>query len=115
MRKADNKMDTVKLGVIGIGNMGSGHCMTILRGNVPEITLTAVADIRESRREWAKENLPAEVQIFESAEALINSGACEAVLIAFGTGNARMSSMLLLISPVPFPMPADALCSNSGK
>lgn len=82
MRKADNKMDTVKLGVIGIGNMGSGHCMTILRGNVPEITLTAVADIRESRREWAKENLPAEVQIFESAEALINSGACEAVLIA---------------------------------
>ncbi len=75
-------METVKIGIIGIGNMGSGHCMSIVKGNVPELTLTAVADIRESRRDWAKENLPAEVQIFESAEALIDSGVCEAVLIA---------------------------------
>ena len=32
-------MDKVKIGIIGIGNMGSAHCQTILAGNVPELEL----------------------------------------------------------------------------
>lgn len=71
----------VKLGIIGIGGMGSGHCRTLLRGEVPEVELTAVADIKESRRQWAKENLPENVAIFSSAEELITSGTCDAILI----------------------------------
>lgn len=75
-------MDKVKLGIIGIGNMGSGHIGNLLKGLVPEIELTAVADIREARRAWAKETLPESVAIFEDGDSLIDSGACDAVLIA---------------------------------
>ena len=45
----ENNMEQVKLGIIGIGNMGSGHCRTILDGQVPELKLVAVADLRETR------------------------------------------------------------------
>ena len=32
-------MNQVKLGIIGLGNMGSGHCNNILAGLTPEIKL----------------------------------------------------------------------------
>lgn len=75
-------MDKVKIGIIGIGNMGSGHCNSIIEGKVPELALVAVADLKESRREWAKQSLPESVQIFEDGDSLIASGLCDAVLIA---------------------------------
>ena len=75
-------MTRVKLGIIGIGNMGSSHCISVTEGKVPELELVAVADVRESRREWAKQNLPSGVEIYEDGEALIRAGVCEAVLIA---------------------------------
>ena len=75
-------MEKVRLGIIGIGNMGSGHCGSILEGKVPDMELAAVADLRESRREWARENLPESVRIFEDGDSLIASGCCDAVLVA---------------------------------
>lgn len=75
-------MKQVKLGIIGIGNMGSGHCGNILNGLTPEIALTAVADLRESRRGWAKTALPRTAAIFNDGDSLIASGLCDAVLIA---------------------------------
>ena len=70
----------LKLGIIGVGNIGSGHVERVTGGNCPDITITAVADRRASRREWAKKALP-ETQIFVEGSELIKSGACEAVLI----------------------------------
>lgn len=75
-------MDKVRIGIIGIGNMGSGHCNNIMEGKVPELELVAVADLKESRREWAKQSLPESVRIFEDGDSLITSGLCDAVLIA---------------------------------
>lgn len=75
-------MDNIHIGIIGIGNMGSSHCHTILRGEVPNMELTAVADLKENRRQWAKETLPASVNIYASAEDLIKSGNCDGILIA---------------------------------
>lgn len=75
-------MDTVKLGIIGIGNMGTTHLKNILEGKVPELTITAVADQNESRRAWGNEQLPDSVTIFREGSELIASGVCEAVLIA---------------------------------
>ncbi|WP_312429923.1 Gfo/Idh/MocA family protein [Lacrimispora sp.] len=75
-------MDKVRLGIIGIGNMGSGHLKNILEGKVPEMEVTAVADRQESRRAWAKENLPEAVVIFEEGKDLIAAGVCDGVLIA---------------------------------
>ena len=71
----------VRLGIIGIGNMGSGHVQNILAGKTPEITLAAVADRRQSRRDWAGEKLPG-VPVFTEGAELIDSGLCYAVLIA---------------------------------
>lgn len=71
----------LKLGIIGAGNMGSGHAKNILEGKCPEIVITAVADRKESRRAWVKENLP-DAEIFCEGSDLIKSGKCEAVLIA---------------------------------
>ena len=47
-------MKKVKLGIIGIGGMGSGHAKNIVAGKVSELELTAVADLRDSRRIWAR-------------------------------------------------------------
>ena len=75
-------MKKIKLGVIGIGNMGSFHCKSIEAGNSPDVELVAVADIKPERLEWAVKELSADVARFDSAEALIESGVAEAVLIA---------------------------------
>lgn len=75
-------MDKVRIGIIGIGNMGTGHCSSILEGLVPELELVAVADLREVRRQWAKENLPENVRIFEDGDSLIEAHCCDAVLVA---------------------------------
>ena len=74
-------MKKVKVGIIGIGNMGSAHCKLILEGKVPDIEIVAVADRREERREWIKENLPESVQVFNEGTDLIDSGICEAIMI----------------------------------
>ncbi len=75
-------MEKVKIGIIGIGNMGTSHAKTITEGKVPELELVAVADRQEGRRQWCKEHLPETIQIFEEGRDLIASGVCEAVLIA---------------------------------
>lgn len=74
-------MTKVRLGIIGVGNMGSGHAANILAGKCPEIELTAVADRREARRQWAKDTLPEGTSIFEEGSDLIQSGLCDAVHI----------------------------------
>ena len=75
-------MEQIKLGIIGVGNMGTTHVQNILAGKCPEITLAAVADQKEARRLWAKDTVPETVQIFEEGSQLIQSGLCDAVLIA---------------------------------
>lgn len=75
-------MDKVKLGIIGVGNMGTGHAKNIMAGKCPEVELTAVADLDPKRREWAKEHCPESTVIFESGDELIDSCICDAVLIA---------------------------------
>ena len=75
-------MEKVRLGIIGIGGMGTNHANCVRRGEVPNMELTAVADIRQARLDWAKENLPESVHVFDDGRALIDSGTCDAVLIA---------------------------------
>ena len=75
-------MEIVKMGIIGVGNMGSTHSLSIIEGRVPGMTLTAVADRDAARRDWAKEKLPDSVKIFEEGDDLIESGLCDAVIVA---------------------------------
>lgn len=73
-------MRKVRLGIIGLGNMGSGYVKMIKAGDCPEVEITAVADLREDRREWFRTVYP-EVPVFEEGHQLIDSGLCEAVMI----------------------------------
>lgn len=75
-------MDNVRIGVIGIGNRGSGHASYIVDGDIAHAQLTAVCDVDPGRLDWAKENLGQNVRLFEHPSELIDSGAGDAVLIA---------------------------------
>ena len=72
----------VRLGIIGLGGMGTSHAKSILEGKVPAMTLTAIADIDEARLVWARENLPDTIALFPTADELLQSGTCDAVIIA---------------------------------
>lgn len=73
-------MRSIRLGIVGIGNMGSAHAKNIAAGNIEGLTLAAVCDIDENKRAWAAENLP-DVPFFPRFEDLLDSGV-EAVLVA---------------------------------
>lgn len=75
-------MEKVRLGIIGIGGMGTNHVNTLMRGEVPNMELCAVADVRQQRLDWARENLPETVSVFDDGRKLIDSGTVDAVLIA---------------------------------
>lgn len=74
-------MNEIRMGVIGVGNMGSAHSKNILEGKVPGMKLAAVADIAPQKLEWAEKNLPG-VPRFSTADELIASGLCDAIIVA---------------------------------
>ena len=76
-------MEKIKLGIIGIGNMGSGHAGNIKNGKCPEIELVSMADINPERLAWAKEQNYAEnIAYFNTAEEMLDSGIINACIIA---------------------------------
>ena len=75
-------MKKVRLGIIGIGNMGSGHARNIKAGMCPEIEVTAVADINPARLEWAKAELGEDVALFDNAETMLDSGKIDACIVS---------------------------------
>ena len=75
-------MKKIRLGIIGIGNMGSGHATRIKAGNCPDFVLTAVADINPKRLEWAERELGDGVKRFDSAEDMLSSGLIDACIVA---------------------------------
>lgn len=76
-------MEKIKLGIIGIGNMGSGHASNIKNGKCPEIELVAIADSNPERLGWAKQQNYAEgITYFDNALEMLDSGIINACLIA---------------------------------
>jgi predicted dehydrogenase len=67
-------MDRVRLGVVGLGNMGSAHIKSHLP-QLPRIELTAVCDVDPKRTE------PYDVAKFERSEEMIRSGLIDALLV----------------------------------
>lgn len=74
-------MKKIRLGIIGVGNMGRGHFGNIVNGKCPEIELIAAADINPSKLEWAKKTLPG-IATFNTAEEMIDSGLVDSILVA---------------------------------
>lgn len=71
----------LRLAVVGLGNMGSAHALSIHSGQVPDSVLVAVCDTAPSRRQWAEENLSG-VAVFEYFDDLLAADIAEAVIIA---------------------------------
>ncbi|MFI3212626.1 MAG: Gfo/Idh/MocA family oxidoreductase [Eubacteriales bacterium] len=74
-------MGKIRLGIIGIGNMGTGHAINILDGKCSDFVITAVADKKPQRLDWAKEKIEG-VSIFVDGMELLDSGLVDAVLVA---------------------------------
>ncbi len=75
-------MDKVRIGIIGIGNMGSAHARNLLKGEVPHAELAAVCDNDPDKLKWAEDNLGDKVRRYDNADALFSSGSIDAVLVA---------------------------------
>ena len=69
-------MDAVRLGIIGLGNMGTVHARYLQQGEVSRCTLTAVCDVDAKKLDRFDG-----VEKFEDSAALIRSGLVDAVLI----------------------------------
>lgn len=74
-------METIKLGIIGIGNMGKGHLQNVIDGKCPSVEVAAVCDIDEKQLEYAKEKLPG-VLCYTDAIKMLDSGNINAALVA---------------------------------
>ncbi|MDR0320034.1 MAG: Gfo/Idh/MocA family oxidoreductase [Treponema sp.] len=75
-------MNKVRLGIIGIGNIGTLHSKIIIESKIEDIELSAVADTDEKRRAWAAEYFGAGFPIYKDGNELISKGGLDAVLIA---------------------------------
>lgn len=80
MKGRGMKMDKIKLGIIGLGNMGSGHFYNVLEGKCPSVEVAAVCDINPEKLEKAKEH--PQVATFTDCNEMLSSGLVDTVLIA---------------------------------
>lgn len=74
-------MKTVKVAVIGIGNMGSAHASCIVKNEIKGMSLTAVCDISHKKLETFSEKYP-HIKCYESYEKLFEDKVCDSVIIA---------------------------------
>ncbi|RDW15202.1 oxidoreductase [Oceanobacillus arenosus] len=75
-------MSLIKIGVIGVGNMGSAHVELLDKGQIEGATLTAICSSNESRIEWVKKHTQGNVQIFRDVTSFFTQSGIDAVLIA---------------------------------
>lgn len=74
-------MSTIKVGIVGIGNMGTSHLKAIYDGKVPGMKVAAACDNCDSRTKFVSENYP-DVAVFSEAEEMFKSGLCDVAVIA---------------------------------
>jgi predicted dehydrogenase len=75
-------MGAFRIGIIGMGNMGTGHALNLNKQLIQGAELTAICDERPERLQWAKENLGDMVQLFDQTEAFFASNSFDGVIIA---------------------------------
>ena len=75
-------MDSVRVGVIGLGGMGSNHAGYLSRGEIPGARLAAVCDVEPARLQNVSEKYGEDVQAFDSADALFEAKCIDAVIVA---------------------------------
>ena len=74
-------MNKVRVGIVGIGNIGTAHANTLFGGEVDGAVLSAVCDISPDRRNFCKEKYT-DVAVFENYSQMFDSGLVDAVIIS---------------------------------
>jgi predicted dehydrogenase len=74
-------LDNIRIGIIGLGNMGTSHALYLNDREVEGAELSAVCDLRGERLEWARDKLAVNVVLFQDAEAMMRSGTVDGVII----------------------------------
>lgn len=75
-------MDKIKLGIIGIGNMGTSHLKNIKDGKCPNIDVVAVADTNRKKLDAAKALYGESLTYFDDAIKMLDSGIIDSCLVA---------------------------------
>ncbi|MFF2091767.1 Gfo/Idh/MocA family protein [Paenibacillus sp. NPDC058174] len=74
-------MATFRIGLVGLGNMGTGHANYLIEGGIKGAELTAVTDVRPERLEEIAEQWGEHIHRFESPEEMFRSGTVDGVII----------------------------------
>ena len=74
-------MDKVRFGIVGFGNMGTGHAKNLLEGKIENAVLTAICDIDPKKFELLDEKYRGQVKTFTDAEEMFKSGEVDCVQI----------------------------------
>lgn len=74
-------MDTVRIGIVGVGNIGIAHAHCIVSGKVNSATLSALCDISDSKKEELKKAFP-DIPFFNDYKKLLKSGLVDAVIVS---------------------------------
>lgn len=76
-------MNKIKIGILGIGNMGCSHAGYIRNGKCPELEITAICDNNPQRLAWAKtQSYGQSITYFDDAIAMLDSGRIDGCIIA---------------------------------
>lgn len=75
-------MEKIRLGILGVGNIGGDHVKRIVNGECPEITLGAVCDLKTERLAWAKEIAGETLPTFADAKEMLESGLIDSLLVS---------------------------------
>ena len=71
----------VKVGIIGVGGIGSAHAASIYGGHVDGMKLCALCDVSQKRRDELSELYP-DIPIYSSDDELFASADVDAIIIA---------------------------------
>lgn len=74
-------MDKVRFGIVGYGNMGTGHAKNLLQGKIENAVLTAICDVDPKKFELLDEKYRDQVKFFTDAEEMFKSGEVDCVQI----------------------------------
>ena len=74
-------MDTVRLGIIGLGNMGNGHLRNLKQGLIKNVEVAALCDIDEKKMDAVRNDWK-DAAFYKDYKELLKSGKVDAVLIA---------------------------------
>ncbi len=82
-------MEKVRFGIIGVGNMGSGHLRNLINNRIKNGIVTAIADIDPAKLENAKVIIKNDnpyaintINFYNSGDELIAAKTCDVVIVA---------------------------------